>query len=119
MPKSPLPIKPLKDNVLVRESPQENSSPGGIALPDNRQKNPYRMGAVLSVGPGMSSENESCNSQIPEDVKVGSVVLFHTQSGWDVPWSDGEKYVVVSCRNIEAVVDPEYMAWLKENKKSS
>jgi len=114
----PLPVTPVKDNVLIKELFPEETSPGGIIKVEDPNKTPYRMGTVLKVGPGMTTETDSHNSHIPPHVKEGRVVLFHRQGGWDIPWPDGRDYVIVSCRQIEAVVSEEYAAWrLAQSKK--
>lgn len=118
MDKQPIPIKPLKDNLmlipLAMDPPKE--SPGGIVMPKTKNpiQHPYRKGVVLSVGPGMNTEMDGGISQIPEHIKPGDIVLFHQAAGWDIIF-EGDKYTMVSWRQIECMVDPEYVAWKKEN----
>jgi len=34
-------------------------------------------------------------------------------AGWDMPF-DGKKYTVVSWRQVEAMVDPDYVEWSRQ-----
>jgi len=44
-------INPLDDRVVVRPSEAEETTAGGIVLPDAAKEKPQR-GVVLAVGPG-------------------------------------------------------------------
>jgi chaperonin GroES len=35
-------IRPLHDRVIVKRLEEEKTSPGGIIIPDTRQKSPFR-----------------------------------------------------------------------------
>ena len=65
-------IRPLHDFVLLRRAPAEDTSAGGIIIPDNAQERPQR-GEVLAVGPGRVLEN---GARVPVDVEPGDVVYF-------------------------------------------
>ena len=78
-------IRPLQDRVVVRRMEQENTSTGGIVLPDSAAEKPVQ-GEILAVGNGkVLSSGESR----PLDVKVGDTVLFGKYSGTEVK-IDGE-----------------------------
>ena len=115
MPKEPLGIKALKDNLILLPLVKKMSK-GGIDISAEKAKDPYRKGVVLAKGPGLNVENDNGNSIIPEWLKEGDIVLFHTHAGWDIEF-DGKKYVNVSWRNVECMVNPEYVEWSKEQEK--
>jgi chaperonin GroES len=113
--KKPLPLKALKDNILMLPLAKDEKSPGGIIVTASKQKDPYRKGVVLAIGPGLDTEVDVGNSKIPEDIKEGSILLFHSTAGWDVEF-EGTKYVMVSWRQVEGMVNPDYVDWMKENE---
>lgn len=117
MPKAPLPLMALKDNLLLIPLEPEAQSPGGIVLPSQKQKEPYKKGVVLARGPGLSADTDGINSRIPDFVKEGCIILYHSMSGWDITY-DGRHYVIVSWRNCEGMVNPEYVEYLNKNKES-
>ena len=103
------PIKPLKDNLLILPLEKDKVSPGGVILPNTKVKDSYRKGVVLAKGDGMSTEMDNGNSQIPEWINVGDIILFTAVEGWDINF-DSNKYVVVSWRQVQAMIDPAYVA---------
>ncbi|GAG49060.1 unnamed protein product, partial [marine sediment metagenome] len=44
-------VKPLDDRVLIKQSKAEETTAGGIVLPDTAKEKPQR-GKVIAVGPG-------------------------------------------------------------------
>lgn len=118
MPKEPIPIMPVKDNMVCIPVEKDSTSPGGIVLVSNNKiKDPYRKGIVVAVGPGMTAEQDNGNSQIPETVKPGTIIFYHQAAGWEIPFGENKKYVVVSWRQVEALVNPEYVETLKSKVK--
>ncbi len=51
-----LSLKPLDDRVVVEAAAAEETSTGGIILPDTAQEKPQQ-GTVVSVGPGKVSDS--------------------------------------------------------------
>ena len=115
--KIPIPIKALKDNLLLIKLPEEKEelSKGGVIIPGNVNKKilPYNKGVVLAIGPGLVTETDGGNSIIPDWVEKGMVFYYHQASGWNIPFGD-DMYVIVSWRQVECMVDPEYVAWKQE-----
>ena len=58
-------IKPLADRVVVKPSGAEETTKGGIIIPDTAKEKP-QSGIVVAVGPGKADE--------PTTVKVGDTV---------------------------------------------
>ena len=73
-------LKPLDDRVVVEPLEAEETTAGGIVLPDAAQEKPQR-GKVVAVGPGrlLDSGERSAVS-----VSVGDEVLFGKYGGTDI-----------------------------------
>lgn len=94
-------LKPLEDRVVVKTLEAEQTTASGLVIPDTAKEKPQE-GEVLAVGPGRwDDEGEN---RIPMDVKVGDVVLYSKYGGTEVKY-DGEEYLVLSARDILAVVE--------------
>jgi chaperonin GroES len=72
----------------------------GIVIPDTAKEKPQE-GKVLAVGPGRVND---AGSRIPMDVSVGDVVLYTKYGGTEVKY-DGEEYLILSARDVLAVVN--------------
>ncbi|MCK4581401.1 MAG: co-chaperone GroES, partial [Dehalococcoidia bacterium] len=48
-------IKPLGDRVVIKPTPKEEVSKGGIVLPDTAKEKPQE-GKIIAVGPGRVTE---------------------------------------------------------------
>lgn len=92
-------LKPLGDRVVLKIVEQEEKTRGGILLPDTAKEKPQK-GEVLAVGTGKVLDN---GEKIPLDVQVGDKVIFGRYSGTELK-IEGEEYLIVSERDILAVV---------------
>jgi chaperonin GroES len=81
---------PLRDRILVRRIEDEETTRGGLIIPDTAKEKPQE-GAVLAVGRGMRKED---GKVIPPDVKPGDRVLFGRYAGTDIVL-DGEPYLIL------------------------
>jgi chaperonin GroES len=70
-------IRPLGDRIVVRRSPSQEKTSGGILLPDSAKNKPQR-GKVLAVGTGKMLKD---GTRRPLQVKTGDTVLFTTWAG--------------------------------------
>ncbi|MFE3459088.1 co-chaperone GroES [Nocardiopsis aegyptia] len=94
-------LKPLEDRVVVKTLEAEQTTASGLVIPDTAKEKPQE-GEILAVGPGRwDDEGEK---RIPLDVNVGDVVLYSKYGGTEVKY-DGEEYLVLSARDILAVVE--------------
>ena len=93
-------IKPLEDKIVVQASEPETMTASGIVIPDTAKEKPQE-GKVLAVGPGRVND---AGSRIPMDVSVGDVVLYTKYGGTEVKY-DGEEYLILSARDVLAVVN--------------
>lgn len=98
--KTKIKFRPLDDRVLVEPSEAEETTSGGIILPDTAREKPQR-GKVISVGPGKLLDN---GERGPMDVKAGDIVIYGKYSGTEVEFGT-DTYVVVRENDILAIVD--------------
>ncbi len=93
-------LRPLHDRVIVKRLEEEQTSPGGIVIPDTAKEKPVK-GEVLAVGNGKLLDNGDIR---PLDVKVGDKVLFGKYAGTDVVLDD-EELLVMREDDIMAVLE--------------
>jgi len=92
-------IKPLGDRIMIKPSPAEDKSKGGIILPDTAKEKPV-VGEVVAVGPGRRSDE---GKVISLDVKVGDKVLYGKYSGTETT-IDGKEYLIMRESDVFAIV---------------
>ena len=94
-------IKPLEDRILVQTLEAEQTTASGLVIPDTAKEKPQE-GKVLAVGPGRMNEDNVL--RIPIDIKVGDIVIYSKYGGTEVKY-DGEEYLLLSARDVLAVVE--------------
>ena len=94
-------IKPLEDRIVVRALDAEQTTASGLVIPDTAKEKPQE-GEVLAVGPGRF--NESGDQRVPLDINTGDVVVFSKYGGTEVKYN-GEEYLILSARDVLAVVE--------------
>ena len=92
-------MKPLADRVVIKPSPADEKTKGGIILPDTAKEKPV-MGEVVAVGPGKVADD---GTKIAPEVKVGDKVLYGKYSGTEVT-IDGEEYLIMREADVFAIV---------------
>ena len=92
-------IQPLHDRVVIKRIEEENTTAGGIVLPDNAAEKPVR-GEVIAIGTGKPLDNGESR---PLAVKVGDTVLFGKFSGTEVKL-DNNDYLVMREEDIMGVL---------------
>jgi chaperonin GroES len=93
-------IKPLDDRVLVKQSEAEETTAGGIVLPDSAQEKPQR-GKVIACGPGKLLDSGKRGDM---SVKKGDEVFYGKFAGSEVE-VDKETYVILRESEILAVLE--------------
>lgn len=93
-------IKPLHDRVIVKRIEEEDTTKGGIIIPDSAKEKPIE-GKVLAVGQGKTLEN---GQRQPLEVKEGDKVLFGKYAGTDIK-IDGEEHLIMREDDIIAIVE--------------
>ena len=94
-------LKPLYDNVVVKPLTQEEITKSGIVLPDTVDKEKPEKGEVVAAGEGRILDN---GNRSPMNVKVGDKIMFKKYSP-DEFKVDGEEYLVLSERDILAILE--------------
>ncbi len=92
-------LRPLGDRVVVKPAGKEETTKGGIVLPDTAKEKPQR-GSVIAAGAGRRDDD---GDRIPMDVKVGDDVLFAKYAGSEFK-HDEEDLLILSEKDILAVV---------------
>lgn len=92
-------VIPLGDKVVVQRVEAEQTTKGGIVLPDAAKEQPAR-GRVLSVGTGLVLPSGELK---PFQVQEGDRVIFTTWAGTEVS-IDGEDLLVMSESDILAIL---------------
>ena len=87
-------IQPLADRVLVKAAAAEETTVGGIIIPDSAKEKPLR-GEVLAVGNGTKDEEMI--------LKSGDQVLYGKYAGTELEF-EGEKYLIMRQSDILAKV---------------
>jgi chaperonin GroES len=93
-------FRPLHDRGIVRRLEEEESTKGGIIIPDTAKEKPQQ-GEVIAVGPGARDEKGQVQ---PLDVKAGDRVLFGKWSGNEVK-IDGEELLIMKESDIMGVLE--------------
>jgi chaperonin GroES len=73
-------IRPLDDRVVVEPVEAEQTTAGGIVLPDSAKEKPQR-GKVLAVGPGRMLDSGQRGEL---SVSVGDEVIYGKYGGTDI-----------------------------------
>ena len=92
-------IKPLEDRILVKPLEAEQTTKSGLVIPDTAKEKPQE-GEVLALGPGRVDDN---GNRVPLDISVGDKVIYSKYGGTEVKY-DGEDYLILSARDVLAVV---------------
>ena len=92
-------IKPLGEKVLIRRQEAEETTRGGIVLPDSAKEKPQK-GKILSVGDGKLLDD---GSRAKFQVKVGDTVLFSSYGGTEIK-VDGEELMLMDESEILAIL---------------
>mgnify|MGYP001446396702 CR=1 FL=1 len=83
-------LVPLGDRVVIKPSPKEEVSKGGIVLPDTVKEKPVE-GEIIAVGAGKLTDD---GKRLPMDVKVGDVVIYSKYAGTEFKDKDEELVIM-------------------------
>ena len=92
--------RPLADRLLIERIAAEETTAGGIIIPDNAKEKP-KQGKVLAVGPGARDDH---GNRIRMDVKAGDTIVFTQWSGIEIEIGR-KKLLVMKESDIIAVVE--------------
>ena len=83
-------IRPLQDRILIKRIEEEETTKGGIIIPDTAKEKPQE-GKVIAVGKGKISDDGKLQKL---DVKKGDRVLFSKYAGTEVNIDDVEHLII-------------------------
>ncbi len=92
-------VRPLDDRVVIEPMDAEETTAGGIVLPDAAQEKPQR-GTVLSIGPGKLLDSGQRGEL---SVVVGDEVIYGKYSGTEIEL-DGQDVKILRETDILAKV---------------
>ena len=92
-------VKPLHDRIIVKRLDEEETTAGGIIIPDTAKEKPQE-GMVVAVGSGRRDDGKV----IALDVKAGDKVLFGKYSGTEIEL-DGEEHLIMREDDILGIVE--------------
>ncbi len=82
-------IKPLGDRVVVMPQEAEETTAGGLYIPDTAKEKPMR-GTVVAVGPG-KVEN---GTKVDMTVNEGDTVLYGKYAGTEINLGDADVLIM-------------------------
>jgi chaperonin GroES len=93
-------LKPLGDRLIVEPLEEEQTTIGGIVLPDTALEKPQR-GTVVAAGPGERSRETG--EVIPMDVSEGDTIVFSKYGGTEIR-VEGTDYLILRESDVLAKV---------------
>jgi chaperonin GroES len=93
-------IKPIGDKILVKRVEAEETTAGGIVLPDTAKEKP-KEGEIIALGEGKQLES---GERADFQVNAGDRVIFASYAGTEVT-VEGEEYLLMSEDDILAVIE--------------
>ena len=94
-------LKPLGDRLVVEPIEQEETTSGGILLPETAKEKPQE-GRVLAAGPGRVDDS---GKRVKMEVKEGDRVLYAKYAGTEVKVEDDKKVLILKESDILALVE--------------
>ena len=94
-------LRPLADRVIVEPLDREETTAGGILLPETAKEKPQE-GLVVAAGPGRWDEDGK--KRLPLEVAVNDRVVYAKYSGTEIKLGD-KKYLILGEKDILAVIE--------------
>jgi chaperonin GroES len=94
-------LKPLGDRLVVKPIEQEETTAGGILLPETAKEKPQE-GEVIAAGPGKLDDN---GNRVTMEVKVGDRVLYAKYAGTEIKLEGDEKVLILKESDVLALVE--------------
>jgi chaperonin GroES len=83
-------MQPLGDRVVIKPTPKEEVSKGGIVLPDTAKEKPQE-GKIIAAGPGRLTEE---GKRVAMDVKKGDKVIYSKYAGTEFKLDNDELIIM-------------------------
>ena len=94
-------LQPLGDRVVVERDESEQTTAGGIVLPDSAQDAPAR-GRILAVGDGKLTDD---GKRAPLQVETNDRVIFSSYAGEKFETDDGTELLLMREDDVLAVIE--------------
>lgn len=88
-------MKPINDRVVIKPASAEETTSGGLIIPDTAKEKPLR-GEVVAVGPGKDGNLMT--------VSVGDSVLYGKYAGQELSYK-GKDYLIMREDDILIILD--------------
>ena len=93
-------LRPLQDRILVTRVEEEQTTKGGIIIPDTAKEKPAE-GKVTAVGNGKVGDD---GKRIALEIKKGDRILFGKYSGTEVK-IEGEEYLIMREDDVLGIIE--------------
>ncbi|MCK4881617.1 MAG: co-chaperone GroES [Candidatus Omnitrophica bacterium] len=93
-------IQPLADRIIVKPLEAEETTKGGIVLPDTAKEKPQE-GKVLAVGSGKKTDDGKIQTL---ELKVGDRILYGKYSGTEISTKEEEGLLIMREEDVLAIV---------------
>jgi chaperonin GroES len=94
-------LKPLGDRLVVKPIEQEETTAGGILLPETAKEKPQE-GEVMAAGPGRLDDG---GNRVAMEVKVGDRVLYAKYAGTEIKLEGDESVLILKESDVLALVE--------------
>jgi chaperonin GroES len=94
-------LKPLGDRLVIKPIEQEETTAGGILLPETAKEKPQE-GEVVAAGPGKLDDN---GNRVVMEVKVGDRVLYAKYAGTEIKLEGDEKVLILKESDVLALIE--------------
>jgi len=93
-------IRPLQDRLVVKRLDEEETTKGGIIIPDSAKERPLQ-GKVVAVGNGKRLDD---GTTAKLDVKEGDKILFGKYAGTEIKL-DGVEHLILREDEVLGVIE--------------
>ena len=92
-------LTPLHDRVIIKPATPEETTKGGIIIPDTAKEKPMQ-GEIIAIGTGKIADDGKVT---PLSVKIGDKVLYGKYAGTEIT-VEGDELLIMREGDIFAVV---------------
>jgi chaperonin GroES len=93
-------VRPLHDRLLVKRIEEEETTKGGLIIPDTAKEKPME-GKIIAAGKGKVDEDGNLR---PLDVHKGDRVLFSKYSGTEIQL-EGDEHLIIRADDVLAILE--------------
>ena len=93
-------VRPLQDRIIVQRLDEEETTKGGIIIPDSAKEKPLE-GKVVAVGRGKVTDDGKLREL---EVKKGDRILFGKYSGTEIKF-EGEDHLILREDDVLGILE--------------